>query len=174
MWLRGSCTVDLSPWEKQLPLSFSTVDKDLLACTLHTAALNTDPALRKWDHAPWKPSILGHQAYSCTLAWMSDSPPSFPFVFRDFKCGLFATNSVRFLLLITLHRQCFWFWQTITQGTIDLCTWNISQSCEQRAAMGAFSWLAINGCQVVVRVSMAGFPKRFNYRRSVNTWNGFL
>ena len=51
------------PWEKQLPLSFSTNGKDstqcLLACILHTAALNTDPAfsLLKWSHAPWKPSI---------------------------------------------------------------------------------------------------------------------
>ena len=30
-----------------------------LACIMHTAVLNTDPtlALRKWSHAPWKPSI---------------------------------------------------------------------------------------------------------------------
>ena len=33
--------------------------KHLLACILHTAALNTDPdfSLWKWSHAPWKPSI---------------------------------------------------------------------------------------------------------------------
>ena len=44
---KGSCTANLLLCEKQLLLSFSTNDKDstqcLLACILHTAALNTDP-----------------------------------------------------------------------------------------------------------------------------------
>ena len=44
---RGSCTANLSPCEKQLLLSFSTNGKDstqrLLACIMHTDALNTDP-----------------------------------------------------------------------------------------------------------------------------------
>ena len=44
---RSSCTANLSPWEKQLLLSFSTNGKDstqrLLACIMHTDALKTDP-----------------------------------------------------------------------------------------------------------------------------------
>ena len=44
---RGSCTAHLPPWEKQLLLSLSTDRKDstqhLLACVMHTDALNTDP-----------------------------------------------------------------------------------------------------------------------------------
>ena len=46
---RGSCTVNLLPWEKQLLLSFNTNGKDThsvwhsLPCILYTGALNTDP-----------------------------------------------------------------------------------------------------------------------------------
>ena len=43
---KGSCTVNLSPCEKQLLLQYINgkgATKCLLACILHTAALNTDP-----------------------------------------------------------------------------------------------------------------------------------
>ena len=53
----GSCTANLSPWEKQLLLSFSTNGKDstqrLLACITHTDALNTDPD-------SWPPEVKPH------------------------------------------------------------------------------------------------------------------
>ena len=52
---RGSCIADLSSSEKQLFLSFGTKDLmyRLLACILHTAALNTDP-----DSCP--PEVKSH------------------------------------------------------------------------------------------------------------------